>query len=222
MITIILTLIFKREITNNKIPLIIRFLNRFVLDKISDIKPHSRQVFTLFCGKQGTGKTYSMIEYVSRLMEEGKYKKVISNIPVCLSKDIFIYARNVEDYIYLARECTETVFIIDEIQSFVDSFRTPDEFYYIFCTLRKRNCILLATAQVFDRVAVKLREQVNDIVYCHTYFGCLIRNKCYRDMELNNDKKIKSDNFVSVILSGRTEWGVQCEKIRNLYNTYDF
>ena len=220
MITVILTLIFKREFSQ-KLPLIVRFINRFVLDRLQHIKVHRQDVFTLYCGRQGTGKTYSLVKHCCYLVHNCKYKHVISNMPIAMDDCNIELCSTVDDFVYLAKNVTDCVFVIDELQNFVDSFKTPDDFYYIFCTLRKRNCILLATSQLFDRVSVKLREQVNRVVFCKTYFGCLTLNKIFTELELNNDKKIKMDNPVAVILSEK-KLDVQSEKIREIYNTYSF
>lgn len=220
MITLILTLIFKREFSQ-KLPLLIRFINRFVLDRLQHIEVHRQDVFTLFCGRQGTGKTYSLVQYCFDFVHSGKYKRIISNMPIALEECQIDLCSSVDDFVYLAKNATNCIFVIDEIQNFVDSFKTPDDFYYIFCTLRKRNCILLATSQIFDRVSVKLREQVNKVIFCKTFFGCLTLNKIFTELELNNDKKIKMDNPIAVVLAYK-ELYVQSEKIRNLYNTYSF
>lgn len=218
--TIIYTLFTHREISI-RFPVFLRFINRFILDRLQHIKYHNKSVFSLYCGKQGCGKTYALVAECDRLLKSGQYTHIISNVPIAFDDKQITVAKTVDDFVYLAQDQEQTIFVIDEIQSFVDSFKTPDDFYYLFCTLRKRNCIMLATSQVFDRVSVKLREQVNQIIYCRTYFGCLSLQKVYAEIELNNDKKIKADNLLSVILSEK-KWGVQSEKIRSLYDTYSY
>lgn len=189
-----------------------KFINRYVLDKYVDKKLWLHG-FTLFCGSQGGGKTYCAVDYCVKLAK--KYNGLlVSNTPLNAPSDInYHYIRNVKEIRYLP-EFPCYIILLDEIQTLFDSLHMDNDFYTIFCQLRKRNIKIVGTAQVFDRVAVKLREQIDDLYICKTYFGCLTKKKKYLP-DLTNQGKLRSD-----LLKLDSEYLIQSEYIRNMYDTY--
>lgn len=189
-----------------------KFINRLTLDKcVTKIKLNYG--FTLFCGRQGGGKTYCAVKYASDLcLKNGSL--LVSNTPLNVPKDInYIYLRDLKEIKYLPK-FDSYVILLDEIQTLFDSYKMDEEFYTIFCQLRKRNIKIVGTAQVFERVSLKLREQVHDLYYCKTYFGCLTRLTKYFP-DLNNDGKMKADK-----LRLDRQYIIQTDYIRNMYDTF--
>lgn len=189
-----------------------RFLNRFIMDKYVDKKTWVHG-FTLFCGSQGGGKTYCAVDYCVKLAK--KYGGLlVSNTPLNMDKDVnYYFLKHVNEIRYLP-DYPCYIILLDEIQTLFDSMHMDNAFYTIFCQLRKRNIKIVGTAQVFERVAVKLREQVDDLYICRTYFGCLTRKKKYLP-DLTNAGKLRSD-----LLKLDTEYLIQTDYIRNMYDTY--
>ena len=212
LIPLIYTLVKKKEIKQKNL-FISRLINRYALDVLT--LPKNRIYgFSLFCGKQGGGKTYSAVKYCVDLCR--KYKVVlVSNTPLNVPAEIqYIFLTDIKDIEYLPKADGYVIFL-DEIQTLFESRNFDDMFYSIFCQLRKRNIKLVATAQVFDRVALKLREQVHNLYYCKTFFGCVTRIKEYYPF-LNNGGKLSSKNSFGL----GTKIFVQSEEIRNMYDTY--
>lgn len=211
-VPLIYSIVKKKEISE-KHNFISRLINRYTLDKLT-LPKNKIYGFSLFCGKQGGGKTYSAVQYSYDLCR--KYKSLfVSNTPLNVPSDIqYIFLKDIKDIEYLPKTESYVIFL-DEIQTLFDTKNFDDVFYSIFCQLRKRNIKLVGTAQVFDRVALKLREQVHNLYYCKTFLGCITRVKEYYPF-LNSGGKLSEKNSFGL----GTKIYVQSEKIRNMYDTY--
>ena len=211
---ILYTIISKKELKEkyNKLWL---FINRFTLDRKLNVNKNLCFGFTLFCGRQGGGKTYTAVKYCVDIAK--KYNSLfISNTPLNLDKSIdYVYIKDISEIKYIIQENRQNIILLDEIQTLFDSKDFDKEFYSIFCQLRKRNIKLVGTAQVFERCALKLREQVHNLYYCKTYFGCLTRYREYYPV-LSSGGKLSQKNSFGL----GDKFIVQNEYIRNTYNTY--
>lgn len=147
----------------------------------------------LFVGKQGSSKTTSAIWYMEFLFK--KYKKkgkkivVYSNMgfgtPICRA--------NLHDTIYNMRYDSDVIniVIIDEIQSYFPkdtkdkiTLQMIDLLTGDFSQLRKRQCYVLSTAQVYGRLNKNLREQCLYMVACRR---SLFTNKAVNDFIMGDD-----------------------------------
>lgn len=210
LVPIIYTVIKKKEYFTIKLW---RFLNRFTLDRIQKLN-NGVYGFTLFCGRQGGGKTYCAIEYAVDICKKNK-ALLVSNTPLTPPADIeYMFIRNINEIRYLP-EFPCYVIILDEIQTLFDSHNFDSTFYELFCQLRKRNIKIIGTAQVFERVALKLREQVHQLYFCKTFFGCLTRRREYMPF-LNTEGKISPKNSIKL----STKYFIQTDYIRQMYNTF--
>lgn len=190
-----------------------RFINRFTLDRIEKVNS-GIYGFTLFCGRQGAGKTYCAVQYAVDLCKKNK-ALLVSNTPLTPPSDVeYMFIRNINEIRYLP-DFPGYVIILDEIQTLFDSYKFDETFYQLFCQLRKRNIKIVGTAQVFERVALKLREQVHQLYYCKTFFGCLTRRREYMPF-LNNEGKLSSKNSIKL----STKYFIQTDYIRQMYNTF--
>lgn len=204
------SLIFRREYFTIWI---FRLLERITLDRIKE-KNESCFGFTLFCGRQGGGKTYSAVEYSVNLAK--KYKGLLlSNTPLNAPDDVnYMFLKSIDDLQYLPHFPCYVV-LLDEIQTLFDSSNTDKDFYTLFCQLRKRQIKIVGTTQVFDRVSLKLREQIFDLYYCRTFFGCLTRINKFLPV-FNSGGKLA----INKPLKLSTKYLIQTDYIRNMYNTY--
>lgn len=187
---------------------IMKFINRFLLDVFTKVNDKVYG-FTLFCGCQGGGKTYNAVRYVKELTLQKKCK-VITNTPLGIES---VFISDISEIKYHIDEKINTVIFLDEIQTLFDSRNMDKEFYSLFCQLRKRGIKIVGTSQVFERCALPLREQVNDLYYCTTFFGCLsLVTKVYP--MINNSGKLEARRVVL----GRRLY-VQTDDVRQIYNT---
>lgn len=188
---------------------VMRFVNRWLIDKLE----HNQNAFygfTLFCGVQGGGKTYSAVRYISELVQ--KYQcNVISNTPLNLECTMI---KDISEIPYIIQNGRNYVIFLDEIQTLFDSRAMDKDFYTIFCQLRKRGIKVVGTSQIFERCALQLREQVHDLYYCRTFAGCVtLCTKIFPT--INNSGKIDKNPLVL----GRKLY-VQSNKIRTMYDTF--
>lgn len=185
------------------------FVNRFLLD-VFQKKNKKVYGFTLFCGVQGGGKTYSAVAYIEKLVK--KYGcTVITNTPLNMPS---IFIKHTSEIPYHIKQGENYIIFLDEIQTLFDSRKMDEDFYTIFCQLRKRGIKIVGTSQVFERCALPLREQVNDLYYCRTFLGCLTLNTKIFPF-INNGGKLEAKRLV---LNRRFQ--IQSDKIRSLYDTF--
>lgn len=111
-------------------------------------------------GRRGSGKTLTMVK------DAYKYKKlgwrVLSNITLGFSEIV------TSDYLLsLDRDSDlrDAVLVIDEIEVFFDSrswnSNVSKKFSYFLQQIRKRNIIILCTAQFVTLVDLRLRQQID-------------------------------------------------------------
>lgn len=176
--------------------------------------------FTFFVGRQGAGKTISMVHYLERMKE--KY-------PGCIIVTNFSYYRSdwfMEDWrdIETIKNGTDgVIFAIDEIHSEYSSASwkdVPESLLSEISQQRKQRIKIVATAQFFTRIAKPLREQAATVVTCSTFLGRLTRTKEYDALQyamlLENPtlakKKVKTISKFSF---------VQSDALRACYDTYE-
>lgn len=207
-IIIIYTLIVKKEISK-KFPKIYRFFNRLILDKNKKniIGGH----IICFSGFQGSGKTYNSIDYIFK--NKKKYNNIYSNVK--LNNIDYIYFDDID--FLLMNDVKNSIIFIDEIQYILDDKIKDSEIYYFFCTLRKRGNIIICTSQIFERVDLKIREQIDINIQCKCYLGVLNVMYIYNNVILTANNKFS--RFYNIHRSVKYE--IQNDFLRSCYNTFD-
>lgn len=129
----------------------------------------------MFCGPQGSGKTSSALWYAEKLAKKYKRKhwsiKFYSNFGVGrpFKKDeLFKLIDELDPY-----EKEVRIFIIDEIHTYYPKEATDKitkqsirDLNAVFSQLRKRNCYIISTAQIYGRLDKALREQCLYMIDC--------------------------------------------------------
>lgn len=142
-------------------------------------KVFNRFGFTIFCGRQGAGKTISMVDYLNKAKEAYPKCKIVTNFKYAYSDYImkdwrdFLEIRNGEDGV---------IFAIDEIHSeySAESWKDfPETVLSEISQQRKQRVKIVATAQVFTRCAKQIREQAFSVIVCNTFLGRLTLTKEY-------------------------------------------
>lgn len=167
----------------------------------------------LLCGEQGSGKT-TLMAYLVR-----KYKTVYPRVIVRSN-----FSCSIQDYeltsweeltldtngIYGEIDC------IDEIQNWFSSNQSknfPPDMLTIITQQRKVRRCILATSQVFTRVAKPIRENTYLMYYPFTAFGCITFVRVYKPIldEQGNlkDRKLRKFFFF-----------VHDEELRNMFDSY--
>lgn len=135
--------------------------------------------FTFYVGRQGAGKTISMVRYLEIMKE--KY-------PNCLIVTNFQYYRadyimeSWRDLLTIRNGTDGVIFAIDEIHSEYSAAAwkdVPEALLSEVSQQRKQRVKIVATAQFYGRVAKPLREQAATVVVCSTWAGRLTKNREY-------------------------------------------
>lgn len=127
----------------------------------------------IFCGRQGQGKTISLVEYMRRMQKEYPKSKVITNLGYSKEDAVLDDWKPLITY---KNGIYGVIVGIDELQNWFSSNQSkdfPPDMLQVITQNRKNRRIILGTSQVFTRLAKPLREQATEIRDCHTFFGCI-------------------------------------------------
>lgn len=175
--------------------------------------------FTFFVGRQGAGKTISMVQYLEEMRQQ---------YPDCLIAANFEYdgadriMTDWRDLLNIRNGTDGVIFAIDEIHSEYDSSKwndIPEDLLSEISQQRKQRVKIIASAQFFTRIAKPLREQAMTVVSCNTFLGRLTINREYDSL----DYALLIDNPVAVrrkLKPLRKSSFVQSDHLRQCYDTY--
>lgn len=141
------------------------------LNKDPDFFEH--QGCIIFEGRQGAGKTVSMVQYAMQMQEE--YPRALCTTNLGYTKEDtplkdWRMLMNYKNGIYGVIVC------MDELQNWFssnDSKNFPPEMLSIITQNRKNRRIILGTSQNFYLLAKAIRSQATEVRRCATYFGAL-------------------------------------------------
>lgn len=175
---------------------------------------------TIFCGRQGGGKTISMVEYLDRMKERYPDCKIVTNFNYIRQDMPFTDWRQFTE---VRNGLDGVIFAIDELQNEYNSNNWqdfPEELLSTVTMQRKQRIKIVATSQVFTRVVKQLREQCYEVVECKTILGRWTRQKCFDADDYNAivDNLSPERKFKT-----RKKWKysfIQSNNIRNLFDSY--
>lgn len=214
----------KKTFSSNLLDIKFSKIFEFIKYKIYDIKHFDKDTFpeygmTIYCGRQGGGKTTAMVEYLERMRK--KYPKclIITNFgykyedySMTSWRDFFKY-RNGKHGV---------IFAIDEFQNEYNSndYRDfPEDLLRQITQQRKQKIKIVATSQVFTRVVKQVREQCYEVVECTTLASRWTFTKCFDadDYNLAIDDIEKKHKI-------RRKWRrnfVQTNALREAFDSYE-
>lgn len=176
--------------------------------------------FTFYVGRQGAGKTISMVRYLE-LMKE-KY-------PNCIIVTNFGYYRadyimhDWRDILTIRNGTDGVIFAIDEIHSEYSAASwkdVPEDLLSEVSQQRKQRVKIVATAQFFSRVAKPLREQAATVVGCSTFAGRYTKNREYDALQYT--MVVDNPNVVKKKIKPLSKSSfVQSDALRACYDTYE-
>lgn len=167
-----------------------------------------------YCGKQGSGKTYSVVEY---LRSVPKNKKIYANIS-SLNGIEYTYFNGFDELLKLRNE-SDCVIVYDEIfTALTRTSRINTEVLDFLSQMRKRKIIFLTTAQEWLEINITLRR------YCRYQIDCKMRNiyisgilvKVFRDAERMKWDNLENDYIAPVLETTISKCNVE---VANAYDT---
>ncbi len=193
---------------------IVDYLNRHQDSLI--FKPYG---FTIFVGRQGAGKTISMIKYLDDQKKKYPNCYIVTNFGYLHAthrmeswRDL-LEIRNGEDGV---------IFAIDEIHSeySTNAWKDfPEALLSEISQQRKQRIKIVATSQSFSRVVKQIREQAFSVIQCQTYFGRYTRNVEYDAEEYSSvESPYKAKKNLKPLW--KTSF-VQSNLLRQSYDTYE-
>lgn len=179
----------------------------------SDPEYFKPQGLIIYEGRQGSGKTISMVRDTYLLQQEYPKCKVISNLGYKYQDDELGHWQDMLGY---ENEKKGVIIQMDEIQAWfssLDSKNLDGSILSEVCQNRKQRRVWYGTSQLFTRVAKAIREQTIEVRKCYCFFGCI--NFVHRTEPILDEegsvKKYKSKGWY---------FFVQDEELRSLYDTY--
>ena len=171
------------------------------------------QGLVIYTGRQGQGKTVSMVRDMMAMQEEYPLSKCITNLAYKYEDESLTDWRQLIDY---KNDIYGVIVGLDEIQNWFSSKQSkdfPPEMFEVVTQNRKNRRIILATTQNFYQPAKDVRAQCSEVRKCLTFFGVFTVVHAVRpvlDAE-GNVKEWKHVRFYSF---------VHTKKIRESYDTY--
>ena len=175
-------------------------------------RPHGT---VLFCGRQGSGKTISMVYYLQKLQKQYPLMQAYANINI---KDTSVF-EGWKSIVDTNNGENGIVFIIDELPIWFnqkDSASFPPEFLQDINQQRKQRKHTIGTAQVFGQVAKAIRAVPDTIFLPYTFLGCITIVLVTRP-EFYNQEKMGFKKF----LIDKTWFFVHTNELRQSYDTME-
>lgn len=176
--------------------------------------------FTIFVGPQGAGKTTAMVKYLHD--QKAKYPGCI--IVTNFKCDIADHQmQDWNDFLEIRNGTDGVIFAIDEIHSEYSSAKWQDFPEVLLSQIsmqRKQRIKIVATSQMFSRVAKPIREQAFSVMVCHTYFGRLTTVREYDAARF----AVGGDSAYTVRKGVKPIWKsafVQSNALRESFDTYE-
>lgn len=134
-----------------------------------------------YCGKQGRGKTYSVVEF----LKENKHKDIYCNIPN-LSGIKYTYFSGFDELLKL-RDKKDCIIVYDEIfTALTRTSKMNTDVLDFLSQMRKRQIVFLTTAQEWLEINITLRRYCRYQIECNmiSIFGVGLLIKHFYDAEL--------------------------------------
>ena len=167
----------------------------------------------IFEGRQGSGKTSSMVHYIHDLQFQYPHVKTITNFDYAQQETPLIDWRQLITY----KNGFEGVIVgIDELQNWFSSKQSanfPPEMLAVVTQNRKNRRVILGTAQSFYMVAKDIRTQCTELRRCRTVAGVFTIVHRLRPLVNSEGEVEKFDSL------GWYCW-VHNQKERESYDTY--
>lgn len=217
------------RIVNIDIPILCFFMKliNFIRWKLYDLfillingKTFNLFGVTIFCGRQGSGKTMGIVEELERIRQLYPKAIICTNIHYTYQDLPLVDWRQLLE---IRNGENGVVFVIDEIQNEYDNSKWkdfPEGLLSVITQQRKQRIKIYLSSQVYTRVVKQIREQCFDVIECKTFLGRWTRLKCFDAEEYNSivdnptpEKKFKLHK----------KWHrsfIQSNYIRNLYDSY--
>lgn len=183
--------------------------------------------FGIYCfdGKQGDGKTYSVVDFLGETRKQEQ--TIISNVKSFCenNKEITIYET---DFYKIMKMCEENgygkkyIIFFDEIFTLIEKGKLDKKVLSFLSQMRKRGLILVTTAQEWLEINVTFRRYVRYRIKCNMrnmpFFNCAISTNIIEDAYQMKWDNLENEYVCPIIKTTIKKCGL---KIANSYDTYE-
>jgi len=202
-------------------------------------RPTGTQVYV---GAQGSGKTISAVKHTLQIKKRYPKSILVSNLSLpgmkahnfsdasSLTAAVSEMDSLVEyiayqdiDQLSLALVLVNNdkygvIYVVDEIHTYFNALDSKNIPMFVFTEIsqqRKQRKVIIATSQLFLRLAKPFREQCDNIIVCRTLLGVLTLQAAYDGMSLDQDYSGKLTGNLK-----RRGWFVHTRELRDSYDTF--
>lgn len=168
-----------------------------------------------YCGKQGKGKTYSVIEF----LRNNKDKKIYANINSLKNID-YTYFSGFEELLKLRNE-HDCIIVFDEIfTALTKTSKMNTEVLDFLSQMRKRRIIFITTAQEWLEINMTLRRYCRYQIECNmiSFLGYPILIKKMYDAEQMKWSQFDNE-YIAPLIDTTISHGLK--KVINSYDTFE-
>lgn len=189
------------------------FPKQVAIDSITrDCNEFQEFGISIFCGRQGSGKTSTVVYLLNKWREKYPSLKILTN---------FAYKYEDEELVHWKQLVSTfngiygVVYGIDELHTWLSmkSNAVPFDLLKEISTQRKQKSCILGTCQVFGKVPKEIRDQTEWVYLPRTFFNCLTIVRKARPEDYDSDKN-KFKRYHG------TFFFVHDKELRESYNTY--
>lgn len=155
-----------------------------------------------FCGKQGSGKTITAVRMISNIYLDFKDVYLVTNVNINtdilthIPKDNIIPFTRYYQLFFTYNK--PVMFFIDEAHLLFNSLESRNadvNMFQVISQNRKNQRLFILTSQVFSRLQLVMREQINTIIDCKTFLNFLTHCNVYHDFEKQKDELVGKREF---------------------------
>lgn len=168
-----------------------------------------------YCGKQGSGKTYSAVEYLL----ENKDKRIYSNI-TSIKGVKYTPIGGFDDLLKL-REETDCIIVFDEIfTALTKNSKMSTDVLDFLSQMRKRRIIFITTAQEWLEINMTLRRYCRYQIDCRmiNFFGLGILIKTFHDAEQMKWSQTANEYVAPVLETSISKCNIE---VAHSYDTFE-
>lgn len=174
----------------------------------------------VFCGRQGMGKTISMVKTVLDIKKRFPKCIVVTNLVLNVDFD-YISFQSMEELADVLTGINNgiygVVYAIDEIHTYFNALDSKNIPSYVFTEIsqqRKQRKLILGTSQLYLRLAKPFREQSDTLIQCRCIAHKFNIMYVYDGATLDEDfGKLKGTLL-------KVGWFMQTPELRNSYDTF--
>lgn len=176
-----------------------------------------------FCGKQGSGKSYSALTLI-KYLHDNYNVDIISNIDIQLPHIKYDGIDSLLSYDYLSADSDGAVCFIDEMSDEFNNVKYKEfnaDWFLVINMLRKRHIVIIGTCPVFNRINKAFREQFDFFIDCNNFLIPFI-NKRLQVNDIYNQRSVSMfDDSIFNYDHCKRQFIIHKVETYNLYNSLE-